>query len=117
MVSWSARNRFSVTTSRAVRSARNAAVVSGTTSRMRSTASLMAETFRASTAASTTRLQHSPHEGGLERTIVEVIQNRPDTAFDQRRPVAYAHHPPVPEHPVGERRRRFVQQHQIDRLA
>lgn len=84
IVSCSARNKFSVTTSRAVRSARNAADVSGTTSRMRATASRMAATFRANTAASTTGPQDSPHERRLERAIVEVIQHRPDATLDHR---------------------------------
>src|SRR5439155_12204231 len=112
-----ATNTFSVTTSRAVRSAMNASVEAGRTARTRAVASRAVATFAARSALSTTGRGGAQDPRGtplLDRLEVEVVEQDPRLAGDQRAVVALDEQPSVAEDAVGEGRGRLVQRHEVD---
>src|SRR5437867_3630421 len=114
---WIATKRFRTTMSRASRSRTNAASVAGRFARTRAVASLTDAILAATSALSTTRHSSAEDTGraeffhGLE---IEIVEDRTRLACDQRRVIPLDDDLPVAKNSVGEGRRGFVEQHEVD---
>src|SRR5688572_677914 len=110
-----AKNRLSVTTSRAVRSATNPSSVEGRTSRMRWTASRIAAILPESTIRSTTGGSRQDATRGelLEGAEVQVVEDRARLPFRHQFRLAHEQRDSVAKDPIGHGRRGVVQDHQI----
>src|SRR5512133_945838 len=115
MHSCTATNRFSATTSRAVRSATNASESRGRTDWMRATASRTAPILAARTTLSTTaRPQHALGAEGFDRLKVKVLEDGASAAPAERGAVADENRLSVTEYAVGQPWRGLVEQDEVD---
>src|SRR6266542_2064195 len=114
--SWMATKMFSVTTSRAVRSAMNTSGDAGSTARTRAVASRTAAIFAARSALSTTGggAQDPLSTPLLDGLPIEVVEQRARLAGDQDAVVPFDEQVPVAEDAIREGRGRLDQEHQID---
>src|ERR1700693_4597753 len=115
---WMATNRLRVTTSRVVRSVIKASAEAGSTARTRAVASRAAAIFAASSALSPTGRGGAQDPCGtllLDGPEVEVVEQDPRLAGDQRGVVALDEQTPVAEDAGGEGCGRLVEQHEVDR--
>src|SRR3989442_1433909 len=115
---WMATKMFSVTNSRAVRSAMKASTDVGSTARTRAVASRTAAIFAARSALSTTGgsgAQDPFSTSLLDRLEVQVVEQYARLAGDEGPVVPFEEQVPVAEDAVRERRGHLVEEHQVNR--
>jgi hypothetical protein len=100
-----------------VRSAAKASAELGSTARTRAVASRTAAIFAARSALSTTGCGGAQDPGGtplFNGLEVEILEKYARLAGHQRSVVALDEQAPVAEDPIGERRGRLVEEHEVD---
>jgi hypothetical protein len=58
--------------------------------------------------------EHPADSYRFERTKIEILENGPRLAVGQRPMVTFEHVNAVPEYPIGQGRRRFIEKDEID---